>query len=61
MAFPLHCAAAGQCVRACFWQPLEKERINRMLALALNTERLKEMQLNASSLLSEVRSRWAQT
>lgn len=29
-----------------------------MLALALNTERLKEMQLNASSLLSEVNTEY---
>ena len=42
-------------------QPLEKERINRMLALALNTERLKEMQLNASSLLSEVSTEYHRT
>ena len=34
--------------------PIEKERISRMLGLALNTERLKERQLNASSLISEV-------
>ena len=32
-----------------------------MLALALNTERLKEMQLNASSLLSEVNIEYART
>lgn len=41
--------------------PLEKERVSRMLALALNTERLKEMQLNASSLLSEVNTEYHRT
>ena len=41
--------------------PIEKERINRMLALALNTERLKQMQLNASSLISEVTIDYART
>ena len=34
--------------------PIEKERISRVLGLALNTERLKELQLHASSLIAEV-------
>ena len=41
--------------------PLEKERINRMLSLALNTERLKERHLNASALLNEVNTDFART
>ena len=41
--------------------PLEKERVNRMLALALNTERLKERHLNASSLLNEVNMEYGRT
>ena len=41
--------------------PIEKERISRMLGLALNTERLKERQLNASSLISEVNIEYGRT
>ena len=41
--------------------PLEKERVNRMLALALNTGRLKERHLNASSLLNEVTMEYGRT
>ena len=40
---------------------IEKERIARMLGLALNTERLKERQLNASSLISEVNIEYGRT
>ena len=41
--------------------PLEKERINRMLALALNTDRLKERHVNAASLLNEVSLEYSRT
>ena len=34
--------------------PLEKERVHRMLSLALNTERMRERQLSANSLIAEV-------
>ena len=40
---------------------MEKERISRMLALALNTERLRERQLNASALISEVNIEYGRT
>ena len=40
---------------------MEKERISRVLSLALNTERLKERQLNASSLISEINIDYGRT
>ena len=57
----LRCHLYIECMPTEELPPIEKERVARMVGLALNTDRLKERQMNASSLVSEVNIEYART